>query len=74
VVSTPIGLEGLGVSPGRELLAAADPGAFAAHVVSLLRDPARGRALAAAARAFVVAHHDPSAVAPRLAAALDRLG
>jgi glycosyltransferase involved in cell wall biosynthesis len=74
VVSTPIGHEGIEVTPGAELLSAADPEGFAAHVVTLLRDDARAAAVAAAARRFVAAHHDVPVVAARLAAAMSMLG
>ena len=53
VVSTTVGAEGLGIGPGRHFLAADDPGAFADTVVSLLRDPARRRALGDAGRRLV---------------------
>jgi glycosyltransferase involved in cell wall biosynthesis len=58
VVSTSKGCEGLAVENGRELLVADTPGAFAAAVVSLLRDPEyRGR-LAANAASCVAANYD----------------
>lgn len=44
------------VRDGRELLVADDDDAFAAHVVTLLRDRARAQALCAAARAVVERH------------------
>lgn len=53
VVATTRALAGLSVRSGEHLLVADDPEALAAAVVSLLRDPARGRALARAARALV---------------------
>ncbi|HUF92444.1 MAG TPA: glycosyltransferase [Candidatus Limnocylindria bacterium] len=53
VVSTTIGAEGLPVTPGEHLVLADGPEDFARAVVALLRDPARGRALAAAGRALV---------------------
>ena len=46
------------------------PAHFAAAVVSLLSDPARRQAIAAAARRFVVDHFDWSAVAEHLERAL----
>ncbi len=45
VVSTPIGAEGLALTPNRHFLEADTPAAFADAVVSLLRDPIRRRAL-----------------------------
>jgi sugar transferase (PEP-CTERM/EpsH1 system associated) len=53
VVSTTVGAEGLSLVPGEHLLVADDPVLFARAVVSLLRDPARRRALGAAGRRLV---------------------
>src|SRR5688500_7555214 len=53
VVSTTVGAEGLGIGPGRHYVAADDPGAFAAAVVSLLRDPVRRRTIGEAGRQLV---------------------
>ena len=53
VVSTTVGAEGLSLVPGEHLLVADDPVSFARAVVSLLRDPARRRALGAAGRRLV---------------------
>jgi polysaccharide biosynthesis protein PslH len=70
VVSTTIGAEGLPGEPGRHLLIGDDPEAFAAAVISLLRDRVRRDAMAAAARQFVVDHFDWSAVAGHLERAI----
>jgi len=53
VVSTAIGAEGLPLTPGRDFLQADDPAAFARAVTSLLRDPARRRAVGSAGRRLV---------------------
>ena len=53
VVSTSVGAEGLPLVPGAHFLRADDPAEFARAVTSLLRDPARRRALGAAGRRFV---------------------
>jgi sugar transferase (PEP-CTERM/EpsH1 system associated) len=53
VVSTAIGAEGLPLTPGRDFLQADDPIAFARAVTSLLRDPARRRAVGSAGRRLV---------------------
>jgi glycosyltransferase involved in cell wall biosynthesis len=53
VVSTTVGAEGLGITPGRHFVAADDPVTFARDVVSLLRDPARRRRLGDAGRLLV---------------------
>lgn len=53
VVATGIGAEGLPVAPGEHFLKADEPADFARAVISLLRDPARRRALATAGRRLV---------------------
>jgi len=68
VVSTRLGAEGYEVRDGRELLLADDAEAFAAAVVSLLRDPARRTTIGRAARRFVEDHYDWSVLAPRVEA------
>lgn len=71
VVSTTVGAEGLGVTPGRELLIADAPADFCRAVVALLRDPARRAALGRAACDFVTARFDWAAIVPRLEALYD---
>jgi glycosyltransferase involved in cell wall biosynthesis len=70
VVSTTIGAEGLPGEPGRHLLIADDPLAFAGAVIELLRHPLQRQRMAAAARRFVVDHFDWSAVAGDLERAI----
>ncbi|HEV8396072.1 MAG TPA: glycosyltransferase family 4 protein [Vicinamibacterales bacterium] len=53
VVSTRVGAEGLSLTPGRDVAIADQPDAFAATVATLLRDPARRRALGRAGRQLV---------------------
>jgi hypothetical protein len=53
IVSTTIGVAGLGVVPGREALVADDSVAFAEALVEVLLDPALGDALIAAGRQAV---------------------
>lgn len=53
MVSTSVGCEGIGITPGTHLLIADAPEAFADTVNGLLADAARRRALGAAARALV---------------------
>jgi polysaccharide biosynthesis protein PslH len=53
VVSTSLGAEGLDSVPGRDLLIADDPNAFAAAVLRILNEPELGTRLGAAARALV---------------------
>jgi sugar transferase (PEP-CTERM/EpsH1 system associated) len=53
VVATPQAVGGLDVRPGEHLLVAEDAGGLAEATLALLRDPARARALARAARSLV---------------------
>jgi len=53
VVSTSVGAEGLSLTPGRDVVIADQPEAFAATVMALLRDPARRGALGRAGRDLV---------------------
>jgi len=66
VVSTRLGAEGLADKDGDICALADDPAAFADHVVRLLRNPEEARALAARARADVVAKRDMRAMTVRL--------
>jgi glycosyltransferase involved in cell wall biosynthesis len=62
MVSTTIGAEGLDFVPGKEILIADDPAAFARSVVELLRDPARRKAMGEAARKRVSRDYDVTAL------------
>ncbi len=66
VVSTPLGAEGLADRDGQLCALAADAESFARHVVELLEDPDKARALAARARAEVVEHRDMKAITKKL--------
>ena len=66
VVSTRVGAEGLALEDGDVCALADDPVDFAAHVVELLRDGGKARALAERARASVVATRDMRAITARL--------
>jgi sugar transferase (PEP-CTERM/EpsH1 system associated) len=68
VVSTTVGAEGLPLRDGVDALLADEPAAFAAAVVGLLRDPARGDALAAAGAEVVRTKYGWDGVAARFAA------
>lgn len=57
VVSTSVGAEGLGLTPGVHFLQADTPAEFASAVILLLRDPARRAAIGNAARHFVEKHY-----------------
>jgi glycosyltransferase involved in cell wall biosynthesis len=65
VVTSPIGLEGLHATPGRDLLVANDPTEYADHIDRLWTDPAWALVIAKAGRQFVEHHHQWDAnVAP----------
>jgi glycosyltransferase involved in cell wall biosynthesis len=66
VVTTTIGNDGLGATPGTHLLVADAPAEFAAAVVRLLRDPAGRRRLGEAARRFAAERHGPEVSAAAL--------
>jgi hypothetical protein len=63
VVTTPIGVEGLGATSGVHLLVANDANGFAHAIASLLDDPRRGRRLGREGRALVTARFDWDVVA-----------
>ena len=66
VVATPLGIQGLQVLPGRDVLTAATEDAFADAVVELLRNREWRRRVGQAAREAVVAHHSWIAVCDRV--------
>jgi glycosyltransferase involved in cell wall biosynthesis len=74
VVSTTVGAEGLEFDPGREILIADTPGAFASAVSELLGDPARRERIARAARLRAESLYDWSAIGRRFAEELMRRG
>lgn len=57
VVSTSLGCEGLAVEPGKHLLLADEPEAFAQSVIELLNSPEKRRTLGIAGRALVEAEY-----------------
>jgi glycosyltransferase involved in cell wall biosynthesis len=68
VVTTPPGIEGIAVAPGRGVVVA-DRGGFADALAGLLSDPERRASLGASGRAAVSLGHSPhAAAAARLAA------
>ncbi len=73
IVTTSLGIEGIDVSDGRELLVRDEPAAFADAVATLVRDQRSGgeqsARLGAAARSFVEAHYDWATIIPQLEAA-----
>ena len=73
VVTTPVGAEGLGLRDGENAsIADANPGAFAAAIVSLYSDANRWQRISDASAA-TLEPFTPQAVAPRLEAFLERL-
>jgi sugar transferase (PEP-CTERM/EpsH1 system associated) len=68
LVSTHLGVEGLGVTDGQELLLAGDPVAFARQIVALLGDEQRRHALGRCARAFVERGYGWQSIGPQLEA------
>jgi glycosyltransferase involved in cell wall biosynthesis len=57
VISTSVGAEGLGLTPGVHFLQADTPDEFVNAVISLQRDPARRDSLGQAARRLVETHY-----------------
>lgn len=76
IVSTTIGYEGIVLDPGRHLLVGDTPAAFAEALISVVRNPALGRRLAAAGRTVAEDVYDWRVVNPQIehlyAAALAR--
>ncbi len=67
LVGTSIGLEGLGLQPGRDVLVANDPAGFAAATIRVLHDDALAASLAAAGRATAQQRFDWSPIATAFA-------
>ena len=61
-VVTTLGLRGLEMEPGTEVLVADDPGGLAGHLIDLLGDPDRARRIGRAARERVLHTYDWPAV------------
>jgi sugar transferase (PEP-CTERM/EpsH1 system associated) len=64
IVSTTRGVEGIAITPDREVVLADTAEEFARAIIALLRDPARRRALGRAARARAEAQYDWRALVP----------
>jgi glycosyltransferase involved in cell wall biosynthesis len=71
-VSTSIGIEGLGLSDGREVLVADDPEEFAAKVALLLTDGECWGQIADRGRAHIAAAHGPDAVRQQFLNSVER--
>ncbi len=72
VVTTPIGAEGMGLQPDKDVVIAETAAAFATAVLDLYDDPDRWRCLSQASYEFI-RQYSPGAVAPLLAAVLREL-
>ena len=66
VISTPLGVEGLEVVHGRELLLASNARQFVSAIMEVLEDPQRGEALARRARRSIEQRWDTNVVLERL--------
>jgi glycosyltransferase involved in cell wall biosynthesis len=68
IVSTSLGVEGIGVTHGQELLIGDSPEAFAAHCSRLLleEEPGQGQSLGRAARSFVESHYAWPRIIPHM--------
>ena len=73
VVTTTFGNEGIAACPGKELLVADTPGAFADAVITLLKDEAEARRIAENGSAFVAKHFSLESVLDRVEAAYAEL-
>ncbi len=70
VVSTTLGVEGLAVTTGQDVLVGDSADALAAHAATLMRRPEVGQALAARAWSLVQRAYTPAVLRARLTAAL----
>lgn len=70
VVATTVCNHGVGATPGEHLVTADTPEAFAAAVITLLRDPEARTRIGAAGQRFIQAHYDAEASIARWEAAL----
>lgn len=66
VVASPQAVSALQAVPGRDLLVAGDPPAFAAAILSLLDDPEFRQQVGQAGRCYVETHHDWNTVTANL--------
>lgn len=72
VVTTTIGAEGMGLTPGQHLLVADTPEAFAQEILRVYRDAALWEQLSQAGRAFIDERYGPETVGKALAEIVER--
>jgi len=73
VVSTSLGCEGLSVVPGKHLIVAEEPEAFAQAVIELMKHPEKRRALGMAGRSLVEAEYSWERCGNQLLHALEKI-
>ena len=73
IVSTSLGYEGLSVVPGKHLIAADQPEAFAQAVIELLNNPGKRQALGIASRVLVEAEYGWERCGDQLLRVLEQL-
>jgi glycosyltransferase involved in cell wall biosynthesis len=73
VVTTSMGAEGFGVRPGEHVLVGDGPAEFAAHVLSLLRDPSLRERVASAGYEFVSRNFSDDSVLQRVKCMLEHV-
>lgn len=66
VIATPGAISALEVISGEDILVAADPGEFAAHILAVISDPALRARVGAAGKNFVEQRHRWAAIAAQL--------
>ena len=74
VVTTSLGVEGMDVADGREVMVADDPQEFATKVVALYRDDVLWNQISMRALSFSQENYSPAQVGQRLRALLLELG
>ena len=72
VVSTPVGVEGMGLTPGKNVLVADHPVDFARAICDLYTNPYLWSTLAENARAYILETFGPKAIRPKLQEILKR--
>jgi glycosyltransferase involved in cell wall biosynthesis len=73
VVTTSYGNEGIGAAPGRDLLVADSPEAFAAEVVKVLKGTELAESLSKNGREFVREHYSLASVMERIETAYQEM-